>query len=108
MVWRPVPAWNTVAPSTRGDRLAGGEQPLDGVACARVLGVALRGHDHAHGGVAGEGRRVGLVQRPVGHGEEELGGVAGQEGSTTWASGSPKRTLYSMTLGPSGVSMSPA
>ena len=28
-------------------------------------------------------------------------------GNTTWASGSPKRTLYSSSLGPSGVSMSP-
>ena len=28
-------------------------------------------------------------------------------GSTTWVSGSPKRQLYSMTLGPWGVSISP-
>ena len=28
-------------------------------------------------------------------------------GSTTWASGSPKRQLYSITLGPSGVIISP-
>ena len=28
-------------------------------------------------------------------------------GSTTWVSGSPKRQLYSMTLGPSGVSIRP-
>ena len=31
-----------------------------------------------------------------------------QRGSTAWASGSPKRTLYSRILGPSGVSMRPA
>ena len=31
-----------------------------------------------------------------------------RRGSTTCASGSPKRTLYSSTLGPSGVSMNPA
>ncbi len=30
-----------------------------------------------------------------------------KSGSTTWASGSPKRQLYSMTLGPASVSMSP-
>ena len=28
-------------------------------------------------------------------------------GSTAWVSGSPKRQLYSMTLGPSGVSIKP-
>ena len=28
--------------------------------------------------------------------------------STGWQSGSPKRTLYSISFGPSGVTMSPA
>ena len=30
-----------------------------------------------------------------------------KRGSTTWVSGSPKRQLYSMTLGPSRVSIRP-
>ena len=30
-----------------------------------------------------------------------------RSGSTTWVSGSPKRQLYSMTLGPFGVSIKP-
>ena len=44
-----------------------------------LLGVALRGQDDADGGVAGEGRRAGLVELAVRHGEEELGGVGGQQ-----------------------------
>ncbi len=67
-------------PLDAGDRLARRGQPLDGVTGARVLRVALRGHDHAHRGLAREGGRRHVLQRPVGHGEEQLGRVRRQQG----------------------------
>ena len=66
-------------PLDDGDRLARRQQALDGVAQARVLGVALRCHDDAHGSVARERRRPGAVEVPVGHGEEQFGRVGGEQ-----------------------------
>ena len=45
---------------------------------------------------------------PLATARNSSAGSDASRGSTTWASGSPKRTLYSMTLVPSEVSMSPA
>jgi hypothetical protein len=47
------------------------------------------------------------VQFLRGHGPHDGEKSLFSSGSTTWVSGSPKRQLYSMTLGPFSVSIRP-
>ena len=52
--------------------------------------------------------RTGVSSRPVAASAQWTARSLASRGTTTSHSGSPKRTLYSMTFGPSGVSMRPA
>ena len=57
----------------------------------------------AHHGDRGVGRNAGADRSaPAAASARSDGEVASSRGSTTWASGSPKRTLYSSTFGPVG------
>ena len=76
-------------------------RPSIAIADPRRLGVALGRAHHRHGRVVDE---PGLVRR-CGRPRPRLSSCTRSvriRGSTTWDSGSPKRTLYSITLGPSG------
>ena len=84
----------------------GGVEAVDHVAARGAAGSPRRAH-HGDGDVGDErwGGRA-TSRRPPRPGEPR--GRRSSRGSTTWVSGSPKRTLYSSTLGPSAVSISPA
>ena len=64
-----------------------------------MLGVTLRGQDDADGGVTREGRGGRPLEVPVGHGEEELGGVVGQEWEHHLSLGIPEAHVVLNDLG---------
>ena len=53
-------------------------------------------------------QRSGVDRCPAAASARWVARSEARRGTTTWHSGSPKRTLYSRILGPSGVSMIPA
>ena len=103
-VRRPTPAQKTVTPVDGRGRV----EALDDVAGARRRAGSPRPRSTTV--TAASSPKVGRRrERAGGRRGEQLAEVArSSRGSTTWVSGSPKRTLYSSILGPSGVSISPA
>ena len=82
--------------------LRGFRQPGDGIARLIMLRIAAGGQHHAAGA-----RRRGTPLRSPPASPSTVACIMvsrslSSRGSTTWVSGSPKRQLYSMTLGPSG------
>ena len=82
-------------------------EPLDEVAGAEARGVALGGHDDQHRGVVVEGA-ARCAASPAAASSSSCAEVGGEAEEHDLASGSPKRTLYSTSFGPSAVSISPA
>ena len=101
---RSVPAWNTVTPGTRTGRV----ETVDHVAGARAARDsprprARRSRTRRRG--TRHRRRAARRGPTRGSGRRGRSRAAAPRPGTP---GSPKRTLYSSTFGPSGVSMRPA
>ncbi len=72
-----------------------------------IAGISLRRHDDGNGRVVAP-RRLDARQIALGGREEQRQEIRLSRSISTWHSGSPNRTLYSISFGPASVIMSPA
>ena len=90
-----------------GERL-GALDALDRLTGARRLRVARRRQHERHGRVVAHVRARRRPGAPCAIAASAAARSPSIRATSAWVSGSPKRTLYSSTRGPSAVSMSPA
>jgi hypothetical protein len=80
----------------------------DRAALRRRAGITLGRADHGKRGLAGEARRRRVGQAALRVASSSSSRSLSSRIISTWHSGSPKRALYSISLGPSAVSIRPA